>query len=379
MFKPFPVVSLCEGRKIFFDTNMHLDGRAMPDDTVIGEGERWITEATRAELFEKIAPSEMQVVDEGYKTLYFDDLYLQNPGVCPVYYWYILNVYNPAIIGYRELVEGYFQSRKIKGIPLTDEEQKRIDKLGRTDPRGADVDPIGAEKTEYYRQLEDMDARFKKKLKRSLSHPSASSLNDIRSFSLMMYHALTTKTDLILYTGDDDFLPMMLKWLDAASMRILLINEVGSRLNDRVKTELYRGTPFEFRIDYNEAGRRLEAIFQKLVQTPKNEPAVRFMVRGWDWRNQRLKGDHHLTFNEETANLLAGMHGNLICKGSKNDDYLNWVNITFSIESSNIAIKVKHKHPVPENVPMPTVVHQCTCRYRREDASGEIAKWSDFI
>lgn len=379
MFKSFPAIPLREGRIIFFDTNMHLDGRAMPDDKVIGDGERWITEATRTELFEILDPSEMQVVEAGYETLYFDDLYRQNPGVCPVYYWYILNVYNPAIIGYRELAEGYFQSRKIKGIPPTDEEQKHIDRLGRTDPRGADFDPLGAEKTECYRQLEGMDARFKKKLKRSLSHPSTSSLNDIRSFSLMMYHALTTKKDLILYTGDDDFLPMMLKWIDAASMRILLISEVGSRLNDRVKTELYRGTPLEFRIDYSEAVRRLQAIFKKLVQTPKNEPAVRFMIRGWDWRNQRLKGDHHLTFNEATANLLSGIHGNLICMGSKNDDYLNWVNITFSIESSNIAITVKHKPLVPENVPMPTVVHQCTCRYRTEDASGAIAKWSDFI
>ena len=379
MFEPSPAIPLREGRLIFFDTNMHLDGRAMPDDTVIGDGERWITEATRTELFEKLDPGEMQVVEAGYKTLYFDDLYLQNPGICPVYYWYILSICNPAIIGDRELAEGYFQSRKIKGIPLTDGEQKDIDRLGRTDPRGAEVDPLGAEKTECYRQLEDMDAKFKKKLKRSLSRPSASSLNDIRSFSLMMYHALTTKTDLVLYTGDDDFLPMMLKWLDAVSMRILLINEVGLRLNDRVKIELCRGTPFEFQIDHNEAVRRLRAIFRKLVRTPKNEPAVRFMIRGWDWRNQRLKGDHHLTFNEESANLLARMHGNLRCMGSKNDDYLNWVNITFSIERSNIAIKVERKPLVPENVPMPTVVHQCTCRYRREDASGEMAKWSDFI
>lgn len=360
-----------------------MPGRARPSDDEIGEGQRWITETTHTELADKVHVTHLHEVNARYKTLYFNDLYRQSPAICPTYYWFILNAYNPANVGVREFLEEYFHSRALKGMPLSGAEQATYEVLRRSDPRGIDVDPLGKPKTDEYRQLEKLEANLKRKAKQSVRNEHPTLLNDIRSFSLAMYYMLTTRQDMVFYTGDGDIQPLMLKWLDSVAMRMVLLREVAERLNERIKDDLYKKKVFEFKLDYATVMTKRQLAFIKLIETPINEPAVRFTMRRWNWRTAQFEGDYWLTFSEKEAQQISSMHGNFWCKYSQNDEFLNWVRIVYELTvgdvSKEIVVRVTSKALVIWNELGHTVLHQCQCRYRRDDASGGISKWSDFI
>jgi hypothetical protein len=105
----------------FFDTNfLVLPRESLPQLSPEPGASHWITETTQQEVYNKLGEQSAKEVVEGkFQILRFNDLYRENPGICPVYYWFILSMYNPANIGNEEFIEDFYHSKFIRGDKIT--------------------------------------------------------------------------------------------------------------------------------------------------------------------------------------------------------------------------------------------------------------------
>ena len=79
---------------------------------------RWVTETVRQEVSEKSGAEALAMLDRSFRTLSFNDLYEHEPRACPVFYWYVLAMYNPATVGSWSFIDDQFESKLQSKISL---------------------------------------------------------------------------------------------------------------------------------------------------------------------------------------------------------------------------------------------------------------------
>jgi hypothetical protein len=371
----------------FFDTNfLVLPAATLPKLNHVPNSSRWITETTRQEIVEKLGEqSTREMLDGAFQTLRFNDLYRQNPGICPVYYWYILAMYNPANVGGEDFIEDFYTSMFIRGDNITDEVRKAYEQIRRRSSRGHVLDSTGQAKAKFLRYLEDLQARTSKKAKKAVQDRHPAYLRDIRTLSLILYNTLASKKNVVFYTTDGDPIPLLLKWLESMSMRLTLETEILPRIDSGEGRTLMRGGTLEFYLNYNNFIRRRTGVFNDFVYDEWKRAGVRFEIKRWNQHQQRFEGGMWLTFPDNIAQLVSNKHGNLSCHFTKNDMAGNWLRFLYywppaQPEETRIRVEVTKKNLLNRtSIGVSPEPHEDTCKYRTADASGEIASWSEFV
>ncbi len=386
MKPPLPVIPLRHGTLHFFDTNLLLPPAAkLPEVCHEPNSSLWITETTRQEVFEKLGEqSAREILDGKFQILRFNDLYRENPGICPVYYWYILSMYNPANLGGEEFIEDVYISKFIRGDNITDEDRKTYEQIRRRSSRGQVFDPTGKLKAEFLRYLEDLQARTSKKAKKAIQGRHPSYLRDIRTLSLILYHTLTNKTDAIFYTTDGDPIPLLFKWLESMTMRVALCEAILPKIDSLEMQTLICGEKLEFYLNYKDFVSRRYGMYRDLINDQWKKAGVRFKIRRWNKPKLRFEEDVWLTFPDDIADVFSNIHGNLWCHFTKNDTLGNWLRFHYywppaQPEEPRLRVEVTMKTPLKTSSVVTPETHEEKCKYRKDDASGEIASWSAFL
>jgi len=371
----------------FFDTNfLVLPAATLPTLSHAANSPRWITETTLQEVSEKLGEqSTRELLDGTFQTLRFNDLYRENPGICPVYYWYIVAMYNPANIGTEEFMEDAYTSMFIRGDKVTDENRKAYEQIRRRSSSGHVLDPTGKPKDEFLRYLEDMQARTSKKARKAVQDRHPAYLRDIRTLSLILYKTLTSKNDVVFYTTDADPIPLLLKWVDSMSMRLALEAAILPRIDSEGRRTLMGGGTLEFYLNYKDFRGYKNRLFNDLVEDGWKSAGARFKIQRWNQTQRAFEEGVWLTFTNEIAEVLSNLHGNLSCYFTKNDMLGNWLRYLYywppaQPGETRIRVEVTKKNLLNRNsIAVSPESHEYACNYRKADASGEIASWSEFV
>ena len=87
----------------------------------------------------------------------------------------------------------------------------------------------------------------------------------------------------------------------------------------------------------------------------------------------------------DIAQALSTLHGNLCCHFTKNDTLGNWLRFHYywppaQPEETRIRVEATKKALLNRtSITVSPETHEDKCKYRKQDASGEIASWSEFV
>jgi hypothetical protein len=370
----------------FFDTNFFvLPAESLPKLSLDSNASRWITETTRQEVCEKLGEqSAHEVLDGKFQTLSFNDLYRESSGVCPVYYWFILSMYNPANVGNADFLEDRYHSILIHGELITKQDHKSYENYRRRAASGHQLAQDGKPKDQLLRYLERLQTSTSKKARKSVQDRQPAYLRDIRILSLILYSMLISRQDVVFYTTDGDAVPLLFKWLDSMSMRLALCSLLLPKIDPLGMQALDRGEPVEIFLNCEAFIRHKQGLLLNLFKERWKKNGTRITIRRWNQSQMCFEDDIWLSFSDQTTKGLSSMHGNFWCPFGTNNTHGNWLHINYfwppEQPGTEIRIKVTKKPVVSK--PSFTVspeFHETVCKYPQQDASGEIASWSDFV
>ncbi len=326
----------------------------------------------------------LSTVPSCYSVLCFDDLYVDDPAICPTYYFYIVSMYNPANVGSSDFLEQAYHSKIIRNLQISEDDKKLYDKIRRESPRSNPRDPSGKPKPEGYRKLEEIGASTSKKAKRAFRDKHPSYLNDIRSLSLILYYALKYKENVVYYTADGDPVTLFLTWLDSVAMRMTLNTLVLKELGRREKALLKDNRKVEFRFDYEVFQKMKIGLFKDLCADKPNSTGLHFRIRLWERKRGRYGEGITFVFSAKLADYLSNFPGSLWCHFTENASYGNWLDLHYfwppsEPNDSRIRVQVSKKRSVnPSSIVVPADAHNRDCSLRLQDHNGQIATWSQF-
>jgi hypothetical protein len=342
----------------------------------------WVTEPTQSELAELLGADAAQRALADCKVLDFKSLYESDPGMCPVYYSYIAAMFNPANLGVENFWDDLFMSKLHRGeVPSSDEEAAYKEFRKRSSSSQKHL-PDGREKPTDYLRLEAMAASARKKARRGARDKHPNRLNDIRSMALMLYNALRKRENTTFYTADTDALQLMITWVDSMSMRFTMIKEILKQLSTHDRKILSRGRTVNLYFNYAEFVAEKMRFHRALLHDNSSAKQVEFVLKLWQPSLLQFQNDHWLSFGEEAADCLSNMHSNYWCFFSPNPTQGNWLRYNYHWPpepgETRLRVEVARKTLVRPG-PAPLQLHDVVCEYRKEEAAGNAARWSDFV
>lgn len=342
---------------------------------------RWVTETVRQEVSEKSGAEALAMLDRSFRTLSFNDLYEHEPRACPVFYWYVLAMYNPATVGSWSFIDDQFESKLIKGTATPDEREdfrKARCEMGNMYAGLAKGDPV-------LERLERMEARMRKKSRRSLQDRHPAYIRDIKNLSLAIYYALSSRQNAVYYTADGDLVVLLVKWFDSMTTWVSLLHHVLPKLSSLDRTLIMRGGTIDIVLDFADFVREKHRLYLGLLNDRQKTKACRFTIKYWNRTDRKLEEEVYFWFNDNIAGWLADLHGPMSCGCSANANLGNWLRLIYHwppdpAHEGKLRVQVKRKAIVNrKSTSIPPSEHDRLCKYRREDANGKIQDWSQFI
>ncbi|MGA7743864.1 MAG: hypothetical protein WBP56_12895 [Polyangia bacterium] len=366
----------------FFDANfLILPAADLPTLKNVPLQSRWITETVLQEVLERLGPGAQEAVDAEFHTLGFHDLYAKDPRVCPVFYWYVLAMYNPATVGSDSFVDDLFESMLIKNTVTQadrDQYQEFRRQIANSQSRNPNGDPV-------LQGLERMAARMRKKARRSLQDKHPAYLRDIKSLGLILYHALSSRQNIVYHTSDGDPVILLLKWLDSMATWTTLTHAVLSRLTALDKQLILRGGSVDVVLDFAEFVREKSRLFFGFLNDRHKTKACRFTIKHWNQAERKLDEDVYVWFDDRVAAGLANSHGTLSCPWTINAELGNWLQIHYDwppdeAHQGQLCVHVKRKRIINRtSTSITPSEHDRLCAYRQDDVNGRIHHWSQFL
>ncbi len=365
----------------FFDTNFFLHDKSdLPALKSVPLRSRWITETVQQEVREKLGDSAERAMD-GYRPLAFRDLYEDNHRVCPVFYWYVLSMYNPATVGSSSFFEDLYEAQLLKNT-VTQGDRDAFEKFR----RAMSAWETQKEKSRpVFDRLRRMASGLHKKARRSLQDKHPAYIRDIKSLSLALYHSLSSRHNVVYYTTDADPPILLLKWLDAMTAHIALAHDVMRRLGEIDRQHVMNGGTVSVVLDYAAFSHEKSALLKSMLNDRKKRDACRFTIKYWNPTDRRLDESVYLVFEDEVAGWLSNLHGSASCGGTPNGDGWNWARFRYfwppeAAYAGKLRVEVHRKLFASRTAPIEVTTdeHDRRCSYRRDDFDGRIQSWSQF-
>jgi len=269
---------------VFCDTNVFLENIPVDKNILSTADKKFITETTWKELKEKLANEKKRryEIKQDFSTLHFGDLYFENPQICPLYYYYISAMYNPANICDGNFFEEMCNHKIIKGIPLTSHEESELKKIHKKAPQGQEHFPDGTVKPAEYKFLEMACAKTAKKARKSFHDKHPAFMNDIKSLSLILYYSLYKKHNILYFTADKDPCSLLLLWVQSMCNRHAIIRLLLPKISDFERVQLMRNAELYYYIDIQEYFDIYEKMQRDIVTLNNKDSGFRFSIYYWN-------------------------------------------------------------------------------------------------
>jgi hypothetical protein len=368
----------------FFDTNFFLlDRAALPPLRNVPGPRRWVTETVVDEVRDKPEGSQASKALHGHQILRFDDLYSDDPNVCPTFYAYVEAMFNPAIVGSEDFLEEELLSRRIKGVS-TEEEKRLYEQVRRRSRCGQASMPDGTPKSQGLRRLEGYDSATRRKIAAAIRDGHPAVIRDIKNLALVLYYCLRMRRPVIFYTADVDPISLFFRWLDSMSMRAWLIHEVLTRLGEKGRARVSHGGRIMLRIPSEEFLTARTQWLKGMMHDEWKARGWRFVIKRWDQNALRFDEDVYMTFTKEIAAFLSRIHNNRWCHFTRNDDLGNWLHLVYEWPpvdpaSPEFPVTVRRKPIIRESMRVSAHEHDQACKYRQVDAAGRLGETTQFV
>jgi hypothetical protein len=368
--------------KNFFDSNFLIYDRAqLPSG--LPESPRWITETVRSEVRALLPPAEAEKRLGVFDALTFDEIYALDPGICPVYYSYVVSMFSPANLGSEEFFEDLYVAKARRGETISSEEEEALNFLRNRSSRSKAVLPGGISKPADYKRLEAMTAKSRKKIRAAARDRHRNEMNDARSMALMIYHALRTMTNVNFYTADGDTFDLMLKWLDSMAMHSTMVSAISSQMTPQKYAQLLADRKLQLRFKYADFLHAKHARHRALARRNPTEPAVRFTIKHWNLKEMQFGSDEGFALTGADAAFLSQMHVDRWCYFSPNMSQGNWFRYQYpgppADPSADLVVDVFPKTFVKAQAGEALHTHNHVCQYRRDDAANNVSRFSSFV
>ncbi len=126
-------------------------------------------------------------------------------------------------------------------------------------------------------------------------------------------------------------------------------------------------------------------LFGGFLDDRRKEKACRFTIKHWDQNERKFHEDVYLWFEDVVANGLSNAHGPLSCYFTRNSEFGNWLHLHYHWppadgDEGGLRVQVTQKRIVNRaSTFVAPDEHARLCRYRLDDASGDMSAWSQFV
>jgi hypothetical protein len=127
-----------------------------------------------------------------------------------------------------------------------------------------------------------------------------------------------------------------------------------------------------------------QKLFEGFVRDARKSEGCRFAVKQWNQVERKFEEDIYLWFEDNVAGGLTKAHGPLSCHFTANNERGNWLDMHYHWppaqgDDGKIRVNLSRKSIVNSTSwSVSPEEHDQRCRYRKDDASGEIARLSQF-
>ncbi len=372
---------------VFLDTNFVIsddgtsDGRLSAYD--FKDKSVYITEPVERETKHLISIGKQRVFNVQHKTLTFEDLFNLYPMTCPLYYKYIADAANPAVVWSETLWLEMITYLK-RGDP--DRYSGLFDEIRKSHVKYMDIEDEEIKKhipspTDWQKKLKTLKRKhFKKKKKDAFSNKNF--LNDARTISLIQLHSFFNKKDVDILTADSDFLQLMFNWISANVQEIVFKYMILDKLSrqDLVDLQL-RNKKLTIYIDFEEASTHYKRYLESIFRTNRVKGDIRTNIKFWDVTEQKFYS-FDFYFNESIRQLFMASHGNCHCPFTKNDFMGAWIGYIFWPPlpgEKTIKLRVKKKAIIHRYTKVSVKVHEQICVYAKYERSNNPNHFVGFV
>lgn len=378
--------------KIFYRDSYFLDANFLiPHDDNRHEalkrkrGDFFVTEYISDEIKKKnqdlqntLSPKELTVVK-------FDNLRLNFPATCPVFFNFIKGMYNPANI----CSPDFFINKNFAVKENNKTNKERIDfnqVLISRFYKGHEnkFNKLGKKKDDWENYL---NSSFLSRLKKrkNKKNKGGTFFNDYRNLSLILIYTLLYRRNVYYYTADIDIFCDLFSWLDSMSHQLTFKTMLLNQMRDEGKMALLKKKKLVFHLDYNEFKNQCYSLLADFSVDNWKKKRFSIFIKYWDTKKQQYNEEVRFSFDEEMRNLILNNHGLLYCPFAANNTYGNFFRylyfwppnslhdlktIKVSVQAKSL-IHAKNAHP-------PKEVHDCYCKFKKQDYENDINLFESF-
>jgi len=290
----------------------------------------FITEKVNNEIIEKIKQGHKVININKIKIIKFDLIREELPDVCPLYYNYISNMYNPAVLDSPLFVLEMLLSEKAKGKKLSEENEKIYNKIFSmiNNGRSKEINIFGEKGSNYEKYIDESFYRLIKKKKNSIKKPHHNQQNDCKNLSLALIYCLLKRKNLIYISSDIDNIAYLFNWIEGVAQQSVFKQIILSRfhkLPDHDKKRWSEGKPISIFVNYEDEFKKLfNGYMTDMLSHDWKKTAFHFILKYWDQKEKKFI-KYKFSFNNLSRELLLTLHGNCSCPYVKNYDYGNWI------------------------------------------------------
>ena len=376
---------------IFLDTNMVVSNSELEDsryNNISFSTENFFLPEKFKEEVEILLsnPGYRRINTSEFTTISFDQIRDISPEMCPVYYNFLIQMNNPAVVDSPNFFHSILESKMLKNKKLSKEEQKIMNLVSdKTKERNNAINEMFSK---YGVEWEDnSELRFLKKKRTAIKKSDPNYFNDIRSISLMLIYCLLKKKSATLLTSDVDLVELFFNLTESISAQSALKFTILPLLTDKHHKIISSGSKAEFTIDVKDLTEKRVSIMHDIYSHRENKTdIILFEIKYWSIKEQRYY-NYQFYFSEDTRTLFLKSHGALNCLPARNAEYGNWLKFEYFWPPANIdefkAMKMKvfvFKKPTVnyENREFSNTIHNSNCLYIEEDKKNNYAFFSDF-
>lgn len=331
----------------------------------------------------------IRILDKRLCIINFEDLRCRHPEICPLYYYFISKMYNPATINSLSFFFEKFIAQRARGHLADDYEKKSLmrimDKVVKS--KNNTINTFGETKTDFEKTIDKSFFISFKKKKQAIKTNPEKFFNDYKNLSLALIYCLLEQKNVTLVTADHDMVANFYTLIEAISQELTFKKIILDKLDANEKRVIMNGRKITYYIDKKEFDKTEDGIRADILNHDWKKGGFYFRVKFWDKVNKKYINDFYLKFDESMRDVFLNLHGNLSCHFSQNNTHINWLHILYWWPPSSIHdliyyfIKVvawKKKIINKNNIFITKEIHQKYCKYFGADQNNKLYDYVGF-
>jgi hypothetical protein len=373
----------------FFDTNMVVSN-SVKDKRLfwlfLKNKRRFLTDNINYEIKELLKKEQFRKINNSkFSVVSFNDLRESNPELCPLYYNYILQMNNPAVVYSPEFFVHQATAILLKKRKFTDKEKIANNLImDRLKSFTEDLD-LSMKDIKGEAMPKSSELKFHRKKRKAIRENDPNYFNDLRSFSLMLLYCLVKRENVTFYTSDSDAKNLFFTLTEAIAYQCALTAEILSLLSDDVKKHILSGESQTFFVDPLKLAEKRMGFLGDIYSDNWKKRSFMFKIKYWSLEEKRYYS-FDMTFNEQTRELFLNATGQYNCPWAQNNKFGSWLSIVYfwppadGDDLGKMKVVVSKKSFINYmNSYIPSEVHDLNCLYAREDIKNNYSFFSSFI